>query len=1063
MVIITTLQKLRRVFLVLLLLLCCTHFGNRVYASHVAAADIYWDYIGEGPHQLKYRITLVLFKACEPNNAGLGTTANVSIYSPSCGLTLPSLNLPMVIGPDTMDQLCANFKDSNSCRTPQSPWPGFERRIYVSEITLPQACVDWTADFGLCCRNNGIGNLQNPGGANMYTYSTINNVAKYNNNSPRFIIDPIPYLCVNQPNLFLNGPFDPDNDSLSTLHAWPWSSLNTQVAYNNGNAPLNYPFSFTDPIASTAGNPYAVDVNTGTATFTPTLQGKFVLAFEVSDYMRTFPYTKLGTTRRDVQVSILFCNAGPPDIDYDTSSISGGAKFPEYFIGCAGTEIRFEVGAGSNTISNEVILSSNNQQVIPASTFTVVGQQGPNPVGTFSWTPNANDVGDYTVIFFAKDSTCNNDQPIVLQNYYVAFIRIFPPVDAGPDGKTCKIDGTPWQLSASGGTSTPKWKWTAVDGSQAIGLSPNDTVRNPTALPPYNFEYVVTDLNFPSVCKNKDTVVVWIDTSNAVQINPQSAVVCRPGYFQLDAEGIGLPPLQNLQCGTMDIVTCSTEDTLIIETQDGIGAKAPSNIISPFLQYRSTRAQFLIPSKDMRAYGIISATLRGLALDIAGVGVPNTAVYNNFSISLKCTDRTELSAATGGPETGTTLVYSAPGPVNFALGWKQFTFDIPYSVDSTKSLLVEICYSNSSTILPAALPQLFVIPTATQQTVITQSNAGNANLCANPNNASGVTYHNGRPIMRFNMCMATTVPFAFTWWPGDLLSDSTTKSPLAYINKDIRYYVQTIGQNGCKVRDSIDIIQPVREYDIWPLDTSFCIGQSFQMKAFGDFTSVKWYAVKNGNFNQETTMDCDDCREPIATPLEDTRYAAIMTDQYGCSDTFFVNAVVKPLPVVRILNRDTILKYGQSIQLLVSGAYLYTWDPVSTLTNPNIANPWASPTEPTTYSVWGLAENGCRNIDSVRINIDYRDNLFVPSAFTPNGDGKNDVFRVSNLTFQKLQEFRVFNRWGQEIYSTTDPQRGWDGSWKGVPQDMGVYQYLIKVAYPDGYIETYKGDVSLIR
>jgi len=197
--------------------------------------------------------------------------------------------------------------------------------------------------------------------------------------------------------------------------------------------------------------------------------------------------------------------------------------------------------------------------------------------------------------------------------------------------------------------------------------------------------------------------------------------------------------------------------------------------------------------------------------------------------------------------------------------------------------------------------------------------------------------------------------------------------------------------------------------------------------------------------------------------MESSTYAAVYTDQYGCMDTLYSFAHIKPLPNVHILNDDMTLKYGGTVQLLVSGAYLYSWSPISTLSNPNVANPYATPTEPTTYYVWGLGENGCRNVDSIHIALDYRDNLFVPSAFSPNGDGKNDVFRVSNITFQKLQEFRVFNRWGQEIYSTTDPKKGWDGTWKGVAQDMGTYQYIIKVAYPDGYIETYKGDVTLVR
>ena len=100
---------------------------------------------------------------------------------------------------------------------------------------------------------------------------------------------------------------------------------------------------------------------------------------------------------------------------------------------------------------------------------------------------------------------------------------------------------------------------------------------------------------------------------------------------------------------------------------------------------------------------------------------------------------------------------------------------------------------------------------------------------------------------------------------------------------------------------------------------------------------------------------------------------------------------------------------------------------------------------------------------SSRAYVVYRDSLLVPTAFTPNGDGRNDVFRVANLSFQKLIEFRVFNRWGQEVYSTTDNNGGWDGTWKGVAQDMGIYTYIIRVAFPDGTVSTYKGDVTLIR
>ena len=1041
-------KHLQRVFLGCMLLVLCG-FGNNAKASHVAAADIYLDYIGTGPNNLKYKVTLVVFKACEPFNATLGNSEPVTFIS-SCGGPI-SRTLPMVQGPDTLDQLCANFAPVNACRQPGSVWPAFERRVYSDTITLPVACTDWRATWSLCCRNSGVTNLNNPAGYNSYVETMINNVAKWNNSTPRFMIDPIPYLCLNQPAFFLNGPLDPDNDSMETINAQPLDNANTVVPYQG-------PYNLANPFNSPTG--YLVNPNTGTAYFTPSATGKFGIAFKCSDYDRSTG-TLLSYIMRDVQVSVLNCNAAPPFIDTIPQDLStnwvptpptGG-----YILACPGVPLTFKISGLSNTVSNSVFLTSNNLTVAPGSIFGVVGQGGNNPVGSFSWTPTGNDIGDYTFIFTAKDSTCNNNQPIVLKNYFVAFVKVLAGVDAGPDGRICEIGGTPWQFNVNG-PPTAKYIWTALDGSAPIGLS-NDTIPNPTAYPPYNFTYVVAAPNIISACKNKDTVQVYIDTSNAVIASPHDYVMCRPGYFTLDAQGIGLPPLENLECGTTDIKNCLVEDTLIVSSQYSGGTPIQSNVFTPFPAERTGRMQFLLTKADLFAYGVRAGTIRGLAFDVFGPPTPASYTYNNFTISLKCTDRRTLSAATGGLENGMTLVYTAPAGVPVTMGWNQFTFDTPYSLDSTKSLIIEICYNNTTPATAAATVN--AVNTNSQQMVYTFTNSGNTSICQNPGIAAATQYTNARPNIRLNYCPADTVAFPYTWYPGDYLSDSTSKSPLAYVPQSTKYYVTTIGRNGCTVLDSVDITVPVHNYDVWPRDTTICVGSSFKMIASGDFTQVKWY--ETDSYNAATSLDCDDCKEPIATPLVNTRYYVVMTDKDGCSDTMIVNSEVREVPDVQIINRDTVLKYGQSIQLLASGAFLYSWNPISTLSNPNIVNPIATPTEPTTYHVFGLAENGCRNEDSVRINIDYRDNLYVPSAFTPNGDGKNDVFRVSNITFQKLQEFRVFNRWGQEIFSTTDANKGWDGSWKGVPQDMGSYQYLIRVAYPDGYIETYKGNVTLIR
>ena len=1045
-------KTLPRILFITFLALLSFASATSVKATHYAAADLYLDYIGNGPTNLKYQITLVVYKACEPNNASLVTSEPVT-FSSSCG-SLPSRNLPSVVGPDTMDQLCANFAPVNACRLPGSVWPAFVRRIYRDTVTFPTACSDWTVAWSGCDRNYQILNIETQTPVQCIRIEAgINNVVKYNNNTPRFIIDPIPYLCQNQPAFFLNGPLDPDNDSMVTV--------NVQPLGNAGPIPYKVGYNLLNPVATPAANPYTVNPNTGTASFIPTGVGRYVLAFECTDYDR-FNGTPLSYVRRDVQVSVVSCSAAPPFIDTIPQDMIGGGWVPTppsggYILACPGVELSFKISGLSNTISNSVYLTSTNLTVAPGSVFAVTAQGGSNPVGQFTWTPTGNDIGDYTIIFTAKDSTCDNNQPIVLKNYFVAFIKVLAGVDAGPDGRICELGGTPWQFNVNGPPSA-KYVWTALDGSAPLGLS-NDTIPNPTAYPPYNFTYVVTAPNIITACKNKDTVQVYIDTSNAVVASPHEYVLCRPGYFTLDAQGIGLPPLENLECGTFDIKNCTTEDVLVVSSQYSGGTPIQSNVFTPFPAGRTGRMQFLLTKPDLFAYGVRAGTIRGIAFDVVGPPTPAGYTYNNFTISLKCTDRRTLSAATGGMENGMTLVYTAPAGVPVAMGWNQFTFDTPYSLDSTKSLIIEICYNNTTPATTGATVN--AVNTNSQQMIYTFANNGNASICENPAIAASTTYTNARPNIRINYCPADTVPFPYTWYPGDYLSDSTVKSPLVYVGQSTKYLVTTIGRNGCKVVDSIDITVPIHNYDVWPKDTTICVGSSFKMIASGDFTQVKWY--ETDSYNAATSLDCDNCKEPIATPLVNTRYYVVMTDKDGCSDTMIVNSEVRAVPDVQIINRDTVLKYGQSIQLLASGAFLYSWNPISTLSNPNIVNPVATPTEPTTYHVFGLAENGCRNEDSIRINIDYRDNLYVPSAFTPNGDGKNDVFRVSNITFQKLQEFRVFNRWGQEIFSTTDANKGWDGSWKGVPQDMGSYQYLVRVAYPDGYIETYKGNVTLIR
>jgi gliding motility-associated-like protein len=149
---------------------------------------------------------------------------------------------------------------------------------------------------------------------------------------------------------------------------------------------------------------------------------------------------------------------------------------------------------------------------------------------------------------------------------------------------------------------------------------------------------------------------------------------------------------------------------------------------------------------------------------------------------------------------------------------------------------------------------------------------------------------------------------------------------------------------------------------------------------------------------------------------------------------------------------------------MAEGVRYYVWTPPATLDNPNISTPVATPVDSSTvYTVYGMNEHGgCRDTAMVRVDMEYI-YQYIPSVFSPNGDGLNDVFRVIHLQYQRLTEFRVFDRWGHEVFSTTDPAQGWDGKYKGEPQDPGVYTYLIRVGLPNGRYHTYKGDITLMR
>ncbi len=1041
--------------------------AGHVKATHYAAADLHATYVGigvdpcSGLRDFSYEVTLDLYKACEPNNANLGATADIVIRSTSAGYNITQ-NVP-VLSIDTLDELCDLYKPQNSCRVPtNSNLPGFVRHRYVLNITLPSAQNDWIFSWRNGNRNNNIINLFNPNDAEMYVEAGLDNSTR-NNSTPKYLIPPIPFICSNQPAVFLNGPYDVDGDSLNTTNVQPLDDIGVPIAYQTN-------YSLTNPVGSAGSNPYSVNKYTGTATFTPTGAGYFVVAFLCEEYDKATG-ARTGYTTRDAQISVLNCSAPPPSVDTIPLQINNATFVNNALLVCPGSNLNFSVESKSTNPVNQLYMEANTA-IIPGSSFTTSGSGTASITGTFDWTPTTTDIGEHTLIITSKDSTCSGTSgiSIVLKNYSVILIRVLQGLDAGKDLPFCALNPTPKQLYVRGAEMLNTIKWTDISGGAAKNLSA-DNIINPVATPTTTTEYVVSTPDLAGNCKNQDTVSLYVDKSSNVDIFPDADnfVMCRPGYLQLDLKLTGKEPKINMLCGpSANTNTLLDSFTIYGSSVFGTGFNYDTlGSATPVLynNVRSAKMQFLLQNSELKEYGIRSSTLRSLTFETAKSTTPNNFEYKNFTISLKCTEKTELDKNKGF-ETGTIPVYTAPSNITFPDGVHKFNFDVPYNIDMSKNLIVQICYSDnpdtvaSCTSLNGTPPLIKFNPVTYSAGLVYKPANGTVKDVCNISSAANISEIESRPTFEFDYNEAPSEPFVFTWNSDTYLSDSTSKQPLSYVPKTSNFVIKTFGSSGCLLHDTLKVVVPQHDFYVLPKDTSICFGETAPLSVKNG-TYFEWFEFENGKFKSaHESLNCDRCPNPIAKPKKTTHYKIKVGDELFCYDTIDAFIEVKPLPIVKILTNDTVIKYGKSIQLMVNGARLYNWTPVSSLNNPNISYPVATPTESTQYVVGGIASNGCVSFDTVRVGLDYRDNLFIPTAFSPNGDGKNDVFKVSNMTFQRYTEFRVFNRWGQEIYNGN---KGWDGMWKGVVQEAGVYTYLIRVAYPDGEIETYKGDVTLVK
>ena len=293
---------------------------------------------------------------------------------------------------------------------------------------------------------------------------------------------------------------------------------------------------------------------------------------------------------------------------------------------------------------------------------------------------------------------------------------------------------------------------------------------------------------------------------------------------------------------------------------------------------------------------------------------------------------------------------------------------------------------------------------------------------------------------------------------GNLLNNTLSVSPTVATT----YYLR-IGEPGCYLEDTVRISVFTGRFAITG-PSGICVGDTFSLLVTGsgaDSVSYNWspnIEIISGDFTPRITTS------PNAT----TTYSVTITNSQGCSVTLNKRVYVSPLPSLPMFanaDKDTIYA-GQTVQLTSApSGFSYLWTPPDGLDDPTLQNPTATPTKTTTYRV-RVTDSGCVRTAEVTITvIDIvcgPPDLYVPNAFTPNGDGDNDILYVRGNNITKMT-LRVYHRWGEKVFESTDQKVGWDGTYKGKECDPAVFVYYLDIDCLGGESHQEKGNITLIR
>lgn len=342
------------------------------------------------------------------------------------------------------------------------------------------------------------------------------------------------------------------------------------------------------------------------------------------------------------------------------------------------------------------------------------------------------------------------------------------------------------------------------------------------------------------------------------------------------------------------------------------------------------------------------------------------------------------------------------------------------------------------------------------------------------NNAVPVQFTAGRDTTlcaygNIDLKVSTNIPLQLEWAKSPLFDSIIQRgNALNYALKRgfNSIYVRGENKDKCIYQDTLNIrVFPVEAS--LPGTYSVCLPSDTVKIQVTDKDSAQ---ALNYLWSPNGIIKSDPLDGPVALAQisKDTTVSVMLLNKYGCESTLNT-ALILVNPAISVsADKETLIKNkGEKAVLKAAGCIgcQYIWSPFNTLSSLTDSIVTATPNDTTIYKVTAT-KSGCSTSASIRINVDDvqcdEPNIFVPNAFTPNNDGNNDVLRVRGRWITSLR-FVIYNRYGQELFTSSNQTDGWDGTFKGKDLGPDVFGYYLSVRCLDGGNFAKRGNVTLIK